>query len=153
MRYFDTSFLAPLFREEGMSYRVGQFVAGLPTGELAISRWTEVEFASLLSRDVRMGAITGDQARDADALFEDVILCSFIVLQPSVDDYELARSYLLTFETGLRAGDALHLAIAGNHRAEAIYSLDNRMIRAGRTLGLPVGDGDLSRGESADRQR
>jgi uncharacterized protein len=151
MRYFDTSFLAPLFREESVSSRVGQFIAGLPTGELAISRWTEVEFASLLARDVRIGAIEGDRAREADALFENVILHSFIVLLPSADDYRLARRYLLTFETGLRAGNALHLAIAGNHRAEAIYSLDDRMMRAGKILGLPVGDGDLSRGGSADR--
>ena len=52
MRYFDTSFLTPLIREEVMSSRVARFVAGLPTGELAISRWTEVEVASLLARDV-----------------------------------------------------------------------------------------------------
>jgi uncharacterized protein len=143
MRYFDTSFLAPLVREERTSAGVGRFIAGLPTGELAVSRWTEVEFASLLARDVRMGAIGGDQARAADALFEDVILNSFIVLLPSGADYELARSYLLRFETGLRAGDALHLAIAGNHRAEAIYSLDKMMIAAGKALGLPVEDGGL----------
>jgi uncharacterized protein len=98
MRYFDTSFLAPLLREEKTSSRIGRFMAGLPTEELAISRWTEVEFASLLARDVRMGVIGSDQAL------------------PSADDYEMARRYLHNHETGLRAGDALHLAIAGNHR-------------------------------------
>jgi predicted nucleic acid-binding protein len=50
----------------------------------------------------------------------------------------LARRYLHTYETGLRAGDALHLAIAGNHQAAAIYSLDRTMIKAGKILGLPV---------------
>src|SRR5258705_779596 len=108
MHYFDTSFLAPLVRQEKTSSRIGQLMAGLPTGELAISRWTEVEFASLLARDVRMGAIAGDEARMVDALFQDVILQSFIVLLPSADDYERARRYLHNYETGLRAGDALH---------------------------------------------
>jgi predicted nucleic acid-binding protein len=60
---------------------------------------------------------------------------------PSGDDYERARYYLRNYETGLRAGDALHLAIAGNHRAKAIYSLDKTMIKAGKILGLPVSAG------------
>jgi hypothetical protein len=74
MRYFDTSFLTPLVREEKTSSRIARFMAGLPAGELAISRWTEVEFASLLARDVRTGAIGSDKARAAGALFQDVIL-------------------------------------------------------------------------------
>jgi predicted nucleic acid-binding protein len=141
MRYFDNSFLAPLLREEKTSSRIGRFMAGLPTDQLAIRRWTEVEFASLLARDVRMGVIGSDQARAAGALFEDVIQQSFVVLLPSADDYEMARRYLHNYETGLRAGDALHLAVAVNHRAKAIYSLDKTMIKAGKILGLPVSAG------------
>jgi predicted nucleic acid-binding protein len=141
MRYLDTSFLAPLIREERTSSRIGRFIGGLPAGELAISRWAELEFASLLARDVRMGTIGGDEARAADALFADVILQSFVVLVPSTDDYELARQYLHSYETGLRAGDALHLAIARNHRAQVVYSLDQTMIRAGKILGLPMSRG------------
>ena len=88
-----------------------------------------------------MGDIRGDEAREADALFENVVRESFVVLSPSADDYILARRYLHSYETGLRAGDALHLAIAGNHRADAIYSLDKTMIKAGRILDLPVSMG------------
>jgi len=141
MRYFDTSFLAPLVREEKTSSRIARFMAGMPTGELAISRWTEVEVASLLARDVRMRALRDEEAREADAFFEDIVRDSFIVLLPGADDYALARRYLRAYETGLRAGDALHLAIAGNHQAAAIYSLDKTMIKAGRILGLPVSAG------------
>ncbi len=141
MRYFDTSFLAPLVREERTSSRIARFMAGLPTGELAISHWTEVEFASLLARDVRMRAIMANEAREADAFFEDVVRQSFVVLSPGADDYALARRYLRTYEASLRAGDALHLAIAGNHQAAAIYSLDKTMIKAGKIFGLPVSAG------------
>jgi|SRR5271166_796693 len=147
MRYFDTSFLAPLVREERTSSRIAGFMAGLRTGELATSHWTEVEFASLLARDVRMRVILADEAREVDALFEDVVRQSFVVLSPSADDYALARRYLQTYESGLNAGDALHLAIAGNHQAAFIYSLDKKMIKAGKILGLPVGagiEGELS---------
>ncbi|MFY9969955.1 MAG: type II toxin-antitoxin system VapC family toxin [Roseiarcus sp.] len=138
MCYFDTSFLTPLIREEKTSSRIARFIAGLPTGELAISQWTEVEVASLLARHARMGAIRSDEAREVNALFEHIVRRSFVVLSPGSGDYILARRYLRDYETGLRAGDALHLAIAGNHQAEAIYSLDKTMIKAGNILDLPV---------------
>ena len=141
MRYFDTSFLTPLIREEKTSSRVGRFMAELPVGDLAISQWTEVEVASLLARHVRMGTIQSDEAREANALFENLVHRSFVVLSPGGDDYTLARRYLQNYETGLRAGDAFHLAIAGNHRADAIYSLDRTMIKAGKILGLPMRGG------------
>ena len=141
MRYFDTSFLTPLVREEKTSTHIARFVAGLPTGELAISHWTEVEFASLLARDVRMRALLADEARKVDALFGSVVRQSFVVLSPAADDYVLARRYLHMYQSGLGAGDALHLAIAANHQAAAVYSLDNTMIKAGKILGLPVSAG------------
>jgi uncharacterized protein len=141
MRYFDTSFLAPLIREEATSSRVERFIAELSGRELTVSRWTEVEFASLLARDVRMGVIAKEQADEANAMVQDMVWRSFIVLLPRSDDYELAREYLHHYESGLRAGDAFHLAIATNHGAEAIYSLDKTMIQAGKQLGLPVTTG------------
>jgi predicted nucleic acid-binding protein len=82
MCYFDTSFLTPLVREEKTSSRVARFMAGLTAGELAISQWTEVEVASLLARHVRMGAIQSDEAREGDALFENIVHRSFVVLSP-----------------------------------------------------------------------
>jgi predicted nucleic acid-binding protein len=59
-------------------------------------------------------------------------------LLPGVEDFELAKEYLAHFQSGLRAGDALHLAVARNRGSERIYSLDNTMLKAGRSLGLPM---------------
>ena len=67
-----------------------------------------------------------------------VVTQSLIVWLPEAEDYDLAKRYLRRHETGLRAGDALHLAIAANHDARAIHSLDKTMIKAGRLLGLPI---------------
>jgi predicted nucleic acid-binding protein len=141
MRYFDTSFLAPLILQEPTSTEVERFMIGLPAGELVISHWTRVEFSSLLAREVRMGGLDGQTARDADAQFESMVTESFAVLLPNADDFNLAKEYLGNHETGLRAGDALHLAIAGNHRAKTVYSLDKSLINAGRLLGVPVSTG------------
>ena len=58
-----------------------------------------------------------------------------------MDDFTLAKEFLGDHESGLRGGDALHLAIARNHRAEAVYSLDKTMVDAGTNLGLPASTG------------
>jgi predicted nucleic acid-binding protein len=141
MLYFDTSFLAPLIRYEATTVRVEKFLDAAPTGELAISHWTTVEVASLLARDVRMGELTSEGARRAEDQFDSVVTESFVVLLPEVLDFGLAREYLGHHRTGLRAGDALHLAIAHNRRAETIYTLDRALLRAGKVLGLPMSQG------------
>jgi uncharacterized protein len=88
-----------------------------------------------------MGNLDARAALEADAKFETMVERSFDLLLPSRNDFSLAKQHLARFETGLRAGDALHLAIAGNHRARAIYSLDKKLLRAGQMLGLPVSTG------------
>ena len=141
MRYFDTSFLAPLVLEEATSARVERFIAALPPEELAVSHWTGTEFASLLAREVRMGGLRAAEATETAAEFEAIMAESFVILLPGAEDFDLARRFLGNYATGLRAGDALHLAIAANRKSEAIYSLDNRMVQAGRMLRLPISRG------------
>ena len=141
MRYLDTSFLTPLIKQEATSERVTRFVAGLPVGELTISHWTRVEFSSMLAREVRVGGMDILAADKANTLFDAIIAESFTVLLPAPAEFDLARQYLARYESGLRAGDALHLAIACNHRATAIYSLDKLLIKAGTMFGLPVSAG------------
>ncbi|MCE2494773.1 MAG: type II toxin-antitoxin system VapC family toxin [Alphaproteobacteria bacterium] len=143
MRYFDTSFLVPLILPEATSETIAGFFETLPADDLAVSHWARTEFASLLAREVRMGGLEAGVARDAGSQFETMIRESFVVLLPNRDDFDRAKDWLGHFETDLRAGDALHLAIAGNRSAEAIYSLDKLMIAAGKTLGLPASAGAL----------
>ena len=100
-----------------------------------------MEFSSLIARDVRMKAADATTAAKAGSRFESLLAASFDLLMPTLDDFDLCVRYLQRYETGLRAGDALHLAIAKNNNAEAIYSLDEKMIRAGKLLGLPVSRG------------
>ena len=142
MRYFDTSFLVPLILPEATSELVTDFLEGLPADALAVSHWTRVEFASLLAREVRMGGLDA-AAREAASRFETLVADSFVILLPNRDDFDLARDWLGRYDTGLRAADALHLAIAGNRGADAIYSLDKLMIAAGKTLDLPASAGNI----------
>lgn len=141
MIYFDTSFLVPFIVPEPTSNAVTAFIGGLPRGELAISHWTEVEFASMLAREVRMGSYDSEAFRTAVTRLGAVTQSSFAIFLPDAADFAQARDYLMRHETGLRGGDALHLAIAANRRASAIYSLDKGLVKAGKMLRLPVSRG------------
>ena len=138
MHYFDTSFLAPLVLPEAASESVSEVLMALPEEELAVSHWTQVEFASLLARKVRTRELEMEKAHEVKTHFEQIVEKSFTVLLPDKDDYDQARNWLGQFNTSLKAADALHLAIAMNCSAEMVYSLDKLMIKAGKTLGLPV---------------
>ncbi|HEX3653807.1 MAG TPA: type II toxin-antitoxin system VapC family toxin [Rhizomicrobium sp.] len=139
--YFDTSFLMPLVRREATSERVTDFLGGLAGTPLSTSHWTRVELCSAIARHVRMKVLRPAEAHTAMGNFQNGILQSFSLSAVTLHDWATAVSYLQNFETGLRAGDALHLAIGRNNNAQAIYSLDDRMIRAGKLLGLPVSRG------------
>jgi len=141
LNYFDTSYLVALVVEEQHSAKIAGFVATLDTGSLVTSHWTFVEFGSMLAREVRKQALTREDAIFLRDRFDQLIRGSFSLLVPTTDDYATATAYVGTFETGLRGPDAMHLAIAGNHNATAILSLDKKMIKAGHLLGLPTSTG------------
>jgi uncharacterized protein len=122
MLYLDTSFLVPLFLPEATSDKIERFLGRKHTAPLAISHWTRVEFSSALAREVRIGSLGRNAAIRTEAQFADVTAESFIVLLPTATDFDLAGQFLRRYETGLRAGDALHLAIASNNRATAVHS-------------------------------
>lgn len=88
-----------------------------------------------------MRSLDAQAAAEADANFETMLKHSFEIVVPTPADFAIAKDYLLRFETGLRAGDALHLAIAANRRAGAIYTLDRPLAKAGKILGLPMSTG------------
>ncbi len=119
---------------EPTSGAVEAFTRTIATEEWATSHWTSVEFASLAARHVRMGHLPEDLARDAIARFDQTLASSFTLLHPSAPDFTLAKRYLGRFETGLRGGDALNLAIAVSNRARVVYTLDKRMLKACRML-------------------
>ncbi len=138
MVYLDTSFVAPLVIAENSSDVVDAFVQKVKPGELTTSMWTQVELYSLVSRKVRMGELSDSQAEVVRREFDRVLAESFEMLAPTAADFAAAAKYLESPKTGLRAGDALHLAIAANHRAKRILTLDQGFLEAGKLLKLPV---------------
>jgi hypothetical protein len=141
MVYLDTSFVAPLVIAEETSDAVEAFVRRIKAGELATSLWTQVELASLVARKHRMGELSESQAVAVRSEFERVLDESFDLLLPAAADFAAAARFLALPKTGLRAGDALHLAVAANHGASRILTLDAGFIAAGKLLKLPVSRG------------
>ena len=138
MVYLDTSFVAPLVIAEDSSDAVEAYVLKVKPGDLTTSMWTQVELSSLVSRKVRMGDLSDSQAEVVRREFDRVLGESFEMLAPTAADFAAAAKYLEIPKTGLRAGDALHLAIAANHRAKRILTLDEGFLEGGKLLNLPV---------------
>jgi len=95
----------------------------------------------MLGRQVRTNYMDRSAALVADEQLDVFLRRSSTVFLPTIDDFDLARRYLSHHGTGLRGGDALHLAIAANRGVEAIHTLDKTMMKAGATLGLPMSAG------------
>ena len=138
MNYFDTSVLVPFFLHEKTSSGVEDLLTQQPPGEATVSVWTHVEFSSMLARHVRIGALSSAKAIEADFAFDSLMAASFVTVSPAAEDFDLSRQFLRRYDTGLRPGDALHLAIASNRRARAIYSLDQGFLRSRVPKGRPT---------------
>lgn len=104
-------------------------------GALGVSDWTVTETASALSMKVRLGHLTEDQRRDVDEVLADWLDASLEVVtvpRPAFDD---AVRLLRRHETGLRGGDALHVATSSLCGARLV-TLDRRQADAALALGL-----------------
>ena len=145
MIYLDTSFIAPLVIAESTSDEIETYLEALNPQELATSDWTQVELASLVARKVRMKELSETEAARIHREFARLLEESLLLLLPNHADFALARRFLERPGTGLRAGDALHLAIAANNRAARILTLDKGLVVAGKVLKLKIGRGIKAR--------
>ena len=143
MIYLDTSFLAPFYIREATSEQVETILLNIPTDELVISDWTKVEFVSLLARLVRTGELTKELVKAIMKAFQEDVAQSYSVLTVTRNDFDRASELIRQWNTGLRAGDAMHLAIADNQRTENLLSLDKGLIKAAKILGIRANSGGI----------
>lgn len=143
MIYLDTSFLAPYYVNEATSNQVETVLLSLPVDQLAISDWTRVEFASMLARRLRMGELTQDLIDNIMQDFQEDVEESYLVFAVTPLHFERAIQFLLQGNTGLRAGDALHLAIASAYGVNRLLSLDRGLINAAQVLGINADSGGI----------
>jgi predicted nucleic acid-binding protein len=106
-----------------------------PTDSVAISEWTITEFSSALSLKLQVGAISADQRAMSLASFTRLADRSLQVITITGGMFRRAAGFADQHNLAIRAGDALHLAVALDHGAE-LWTLDERMARAGPALGV-----------------
>ena len=138
MFYLDTSFLVPYFVSEESSEKVEKFLREVKGEELAVSAWTATEFVSALGLKVRTKQLDKPAASAALAAFGEVGERYFNWLAVSPGDFKAASAYLEKWDLGLRAGDALHLAVAKSNGAKKLLTLDKVFVKAARETGVPV---------------
>lgn len=102
---------------------------------LVVSDWVVTEFSAALSVKLRTAQI--DAAGRALALQHFARMCaeSLPIIPVSRSAFLTAARFSDAHHTGLRASDALHLAIAAEHMA-TISTLDRRLASSGITLGV-----------------
>ncbi len=137
MVYVDTSALVPAFIREPKTEAV---LAWLETsGErLVVSEWTIAEFSSAAAMKVRAGEIAPTLAKQARKRFLDFAQDHCSIAVPQRAEFRRAAELAGDVNLKLRAGDALHLAIAEASKAEEILCLDEAMAAGAKSIGLKI---------------
>lgn len=138
MFYLDASFIGAVFLPEARSEEAAAWLRDRDDAELHVSDWLALEFAGAIARRVRMGSLSAQQADLVVEVFRQWQGETCRIIEPDAADYAFAAAAVLKYETALRAGDALHLAIARNNGNLTTVTLDRGMTRAAAMLGLSV---------------
>ncbi len=133
--YLDTSVLVAAFTHEQTTSRVLTWLRTAEPQGLAISDWVTAEFSAALSFKVRTGQIDELYRARAKTLFAEMATGAVASFAVKPEHFKMAAQFADEHRLGLRAPDALHLAIAADDGA-ALVTLDKRLAAAGKKLGV-----------------
>ena len=97
-----------------------------------------VEFAAAAAIKVRTGQAAANLAKQATARVHEFAQKHCANAVPGREEFRRAAELAGDDTLKLRAGDALHLAIAASLNAQGILCLDDTMIESAKSLGMKV---------------
>lgn len=133
--YVDTSVLVCALTNEADTARMQAWLGAQAVGDLVLSAWVVTEFSAALSIKVRRKDLMPEHRAIALTAFTRLAAESFVSLALSERQFRVAARFADQSHLGLRAGDALHLAIAADHGV-TLVTLDHRLAEAGSALGV-----------------
>ena len=137
MIYLDTSAAVPMFVPELASPAIEVWFESC-TEPLVSSDWIVTEFSSALSIKVRKGEISAKQAQAAWKDFDAFCKSGLRLLPVSRKAFAEAAGMTRNAASGLRSGDALHLAMALDAGASGIATADETLAKNAKANGLAV---------------
>jgi uncharacterized protein len=135
MIYVDTSALVALIVKEASSAAVSSWYAATKS-ELVSAAWCVPEFGSALGLKQRTAQLDAEQAAAAWERFERLVANDLRLLPVDAEDFHRAAMLTLDAASGIRAGDALHLACAERAGATSLVTLDGVMARNAQRIKL-----------------
>lgn len=123
MIYVDTSVLVALLTNESTAPAIRQWYAEDNNRIFITSDWILSEFASALSLKVRTGQLTVKQAAAVQKTFDSFIEGGIRIVEVSRQAFRHTVKLIQSLP-GLRAGDALHLAVALEVGVKEFATLD-----------------------------
>jgi len=133
--YLDTSLIVAALTHERRTTEIQRWLAKQAPEKLVISDWVATEFSAALSMKVRMRQLDVAVRGDVLAAFTRLVRETFTVLPLDRNDFREAARLADLHQSGLRAGDALHLAVVAN-RGERLLSLDKVQVQAAVAAGI-----------------
>jgi predicted nucleic acid-binding protein len=135
--YLDASVLVSLFIRDEMTDRARSALL-LQSGPITVSDWTLAESASAISRAVRTGVLDREAARQGITAIDLWITRAADRVEIYSSDIREAEIIIRSFQTNLKAPDALHIVVA--RRSDlTLLTFDAAMAREAEALGVRVG--------------
>ena len=137
MVYVDTSVIVALLTAEPGTAKVTKWYAAQRDAPTC-SDWLLTEFASALSIKIRTKQIIEATAKGIRKEFSVLAAGGLRVVPVSRSAFLHAATLTAAHQHGLRAGDALHLAVAIELGATQMATLDSGLAKNSRRLGLTL---------------
>lgn len=137
MVYVDTSVIVALLTAESGTAKVTKWYAAQNEAPTC-SDWLLTEFASAIAMKVRTKQISEATAKSVRKEFSVLAAGGLRVVPVSRAAFGRAATLTAAHQHGLRAGDALHLAVAIELGATQMATLDSGLAKNSKRLGLAL---------------